>query len=78
MSTRYYLVTIQYNVVKDAENRTVPKAFDTVEDAVAEFHAQMGKDMKNADLGWALSMVIDSNGAVIKNEKYNKILNEEE
>lgn len=67
---RYYLVTIQYNKEKEAENRTVPKAFDDVESAIAEFHTQMGKDMKNDTLGWALSIVFDSNGGIIRDEKW--------
>lgn len=57
---RYYLVTVQYNKNAEAENRTVPKAFNTLDDAIAEFHTQMGKDMKNESLGWALSIIFDS------------------
>lgn len=67
---RFYLVTIQFNKEAQAENRTAPKAFDKVEDAIAEFHTQMGKDMKNATLGWALSIVFDSNGGIIRDEKW--------
>ena len=67
---RYYLVTIQYNKESQAENRTVPKAFDTMDEAIAEFHVQMGKDMKNATLGWALSIVFDSNGGIVRDEKW--------
>ena len=69
---RYYLITIQYNMVTQAENRTVPKAYDNLDDAIAEFHTQMGKDMKNETLGWALSMVINSDGGIHKNEKWTR------
>ena len=67
---RYYLFTVQYNKDAEAENRSVPKAYDNLNDAMADFHTQMGKDMKNATLGWALSMVIDSNGGIHASEKY--------
>lgn len=67
---RFYLVTIQYNKDAQAENRTVPKGFDSVEDAIAEFHTQMGKDMKNATLGWSLAIVFDKNGGIVRDEKY--------
>lgn len=67
---RYYLVSIQYNKEAKAENRTVPKAFDSRDEAIAEFHKQMGNDMKNATLGWALSIVFDSNCGIVKEEKW--------
>lgn len=59
---RYYLVTIQYNKEKEAENRTAPKAFDTLDEAVCAFHKQMGTDMANPTLGWAMSTIINSDG----------------
>lgn len=67
---RYYLVSIQYNKEAKAENRTVPKAFDSRDEAIAEFHKQMGNDMKNVTLGWALSIVFDSNCGIVKEEKW--------
>lgn len=71
---RYYLVTIQYNKNAEAENRSVPKAFDNIDDAIAEFHSQMGKDMKNDTLGWALSIIFDSNGGIIRDEKWTRVV----
>lgn len=69
---RYYLLTVQHNVEKDAENRVAPKGFNTEEEAVAEFHAQMGKDMKNSTLDWAFSMVVNEFGGIVKNERWTK------
>lgn len=69
---RFYLVTIQYNKDAQAENRTAPKGFDTLDDAVCAFHKQMGSDMANATLGWAMSIVFDSNGLIIRNEKWTR------
>jgi hypothetical protein len=69
---RFYLLTVQHNVEKNAENRVAPKAFDTEEDAVAEFHSQMGKDMKNSTLDWAISIVVNEFGGIVKNERWTK------
>lgn len=71
---RYYVLSIQYNKEKGQENRTAPKGYDTIDDAIAEFHTQLSKDMKNETLGWSLCMVIDNNGAVLRDEKW--VLNE--
>lgn len=73
---RYYLVTIQHNKVVNAENRTVPKAFDTIDEAVAEFHTSIGKDMKNGTLDWALGIVFDSNTNIIRKEKWEDLTEE--
>lgn len=67
---RYYVLAIQYNVEKEAENRTAPKAFDKREDAIKEYHAQMAKDMGNATLGWSLCMVINSEMGIEAKEKW--------
>lgn len=61
---RFYLITIQYNKEAKAENRTVPKAYDDLAKAEADFYEQVGKDMKNAVLGGSLNMVINSSGGV--------------
>lgn len=69
---RYYLVTIQYNREKKAENRTAPKSFETLNEAIAAFHKQMGADMSNDTLGWAISMVFDMEGIIYKNETWTR------
>lgn len=61
---RFYLTTIQYNKVAKAENRTVPKAYDDLAKAEADFYEQVGKDMKNAVLGGSLNYVTNSEGGV--------------
>lgn len=72
MNMRYYLVTIQYNKDAKAENRTAPKGFNTLDEAVAAFHKQMGSDMSNVTLGWAISIVFDTMGSIIKNEMWTR------
>lgn len=67
---RYYLFTVQFNKEAGAENRTVPKAFNSLNEAIAEFHSQLSKDMKNPTLGWSLAMIINSDGGVHMQEKY--------
>ena len=67
---RFYLITIQYNAEAGAENRSVPKAFDSLDDAFAEFHSQVSKDMRNATLGWSLNMIVNSEGGTY--EKYTE------
>lgn len=69
---RYYVFAVQYNKDKDAENRTIPKAYDKLNDAVREFHAQLSKDMGNETLGWSLCMVINSEGGVHRTEKWKR------
>ena len=67
---RYYVFTVQHNWEADAENRTVPKAFDSLNEAKAEFHNQLGKDIKNATLDWSLAMIINSDGGIEDVERY--------
>ena len=67
---RYYVIAIQHNWEANAENRTAPKAFDTKNEALAEFHTQIGKDIKNATLDWSLAMIINSDGGVEDAERY--------
>lgn len=67
---RFYVLAIQYNKEKEAENRTAPKAYDTLNDAKKEFHSQLSRDMGNETLGWSLVMIINSEGMVYASEKY--------
>lgn len=67
---RYYVFVVQYNKIAQAENRSVPKAFDDRNAAVREFHSQLAKDMGNETLGWSIVMVINSAMGVEMSEKY--------
>lgn len=55
-----YLITIQYNKDKDAENRPQPRMFDDFHRAETAFYKQVGEDMGNASLGGSINMVINS------------------
>jgi hypothetical protein len=69
---RFYVVSIQHNMVADAENRSIPKAYDTVNEAVREFHRQLSVDMSNETLDWAICLVFDSRMEIIKAEKWTR------
>ena len=67
---RYYVVSVQHNKDRDAENRSVPKAFDTELQARQAFHAQLGSDMGNAALDWSVCMIFTDIGSVIASERW--------
>ena len=67
---RYYVVSIQHNKEKAAENRSVPKAFDTELQARQAFHAQLGDDMNNTTLDWSVCMIFTDIGSVIASERW--------
>ena len=67
---RYYVITIQHNKEADAENRSVPKAYDDKLTARQEFHRQLGVDMNNATLDWGIVSILNSNGYLEATEKW--------
>lgn len=67
---RYYVVSVQHNKEKDAENRSVPKVFDTELQARQAFHAQLGDDMSNTTLDWSVCMIFTDIGSVIASERW--------
>lgn len=67
---RFYVFSVQYNAEAGSENRTVPKAFDTRNEAIKEFHRQLSVDMGNTKLSWSICMVINSAMGVEAEEKY--------
>lgn len=46
--------------------------YDTLEEAVGNFHSKMGSQMKSDACNAELVMVIGEDGAVYRSEKYNK------
>lgn len=69
---RYYVVVVQHNKEKNAENRSVPKAFDTLNEAKQAFYEQLGKDMANTTLDWSVAYIMDSDGNVRLTEKWSE------
>lgn len=69
---RYYVTSIQHNKEADAENRSVPFAFDDYNSALQKFHSQLGADMNNTTLDWSVVIVWDSEGGIIRSEKWKR------
>lgn len=69
---RFYVFSVQYNKDAQAENRSVPKAFDNRNDAIKEFHRQLANDYGNETLGWSICMVINSAMGIEASEKFVK------
>lgn len=69
---RYYVVAVQHNKDADAENRSVPKAFDEKHAAKQEFHRQLGSDMNNAKLDWGVVVILNSDGYLEASEKWER------
>lgn len=67
---RYYVFSVQHNWQADAENRVAPKAYDSKNDAMAEFHRQLAQDINNTTVDWSLAMIINSDGGIEDSEKY--------
>lgn len=67
---RFYVLSVQYNKDAGAENRTVPKAYNTRNEALAEFHRVLASDMKTPSLGWSICMVINDAMGIEAKEKY--------
>ena len=69
---RYYVITIQHNKEADAENRTIPKAYDDKLTARQEFHRQLGTDMNNDTLDWGIVSILNSDGYLEATEKWER------
>lgn len=67
---RYYVIAIQHNKGADAENRSVPKAYDDKLTARQEFHRQLGVDMNNNTLDWGVVSILNSDGYLEVTEKW--------
>lgn len=70
---RFYVHSIQYNKIAQAENRSVPKAFDTLNEAKTAYHDQLARDHKNETLSWSMVWITsDVSAKPIKEEKYEE------
>ena len=78
MKPRFYVMFVQHNKEADAENRTVPSAFDDLLLARQKFHEQLGKDMKNETLDWSIGYILDNFCNKIESEYWTNIVEEPE
>lgn len=70
MDKRYYVMAVQHNKEKNAENRTVPSAFDDRKQALQKFHEVLGNDMKNATLDWSVVYLLSNHGGIEQWERW--------
>lgn len=73
MKSRFYVMFVQHNKEVDAENRTIPSAYDDLLLARQKFHEQLGKDMKNETLDWSIGYILDNFGNKIESEYWTNI-----
>jgi hypothetical protein len=73
MKSRFYVMFVQHNKDANAENRTIPSAYDDLLLARQKFHEQLGKDMKNATLDWSIGYILDNFGNKIESEYWTNI-----
>lgn len=78
MKSRFYVVFVQHNKEVDAENRTVPLAFDDLKSAYQKYYEQLGKDMKNSTLDWSVGYIQDNFGNKIESKYWTDIEEEPE
>lgn len=69
---RYYLVTITYNKVADAEDRPQPKGFNTIDEACKAFHLYLTQNIKGATVGWCLAIIFNEYGNVEYMERWQE------
>lgn len=67
---RYYVMSVEYNKVAQAENRTQPRAYDSLNDAIARLHEVMKNDMTTESTAWAVCYIVDNFGNTIRHEEY--------
>ena len=66
---RYYVFSVETNK-EGVENRSQPKAYDTRNEAVRQYHKTLSEDMGNSNIATAIVMVINSAMGVEVSEKY--------
>lgn len=76
MKERFYVMFVQHNKEVNAENRTVPKGFDKLNEAYQAFYEQLGKDMKNATLDWSVGFILTNNGATYESRFWKEEIEE--
>lgn len=70
INPRFYVMSIEFNKVAQAENRSQPRAYDSLNDAVARLHEVMKDDMRNENIAWAVCYILDNFGNTLRHEEY--------
>lgn len=69
---RYYVTSIEYNENTQAENRTQPKAYNTLDEAKKEFHHILSQNICGATIGWCNVILWDQYGNVLIRDYWQK------
>lgn len=72
INPRYYVMSVEFSISAQAENRTQPRAYDSLNEATARLHEVMKDDMRNENIGWAVCYILDNFGNTIRHEEYVK------
>lgn len=60
INPRYYVMTVEFSKVSQAENRSQPKAFDSLNEAKASLYRTMSDDIRNENIAWAVGYIMDN------------------
>lgn len=69
---RFYVTSVEYNKQAQAENRTVPFAFNTIDEAKKKFYTVLGQNIGNASLSWCNVILWDNYGNLILREYWHE------
>lgn len=72
INVRFYVMSVEYSIPSKAENRTQPRAYDSLNEAMARLHEVMRNDMTNETIAWAVCYILDNFGNTIRHEEYIK------
>ena len=67
---RYYVFKIYYNKVAQAEDRPAPKGFNSLDEALKDYHSFMQQSILADTCGWALCMVVNEYGKVEVSDRW--------
>lgn len=70
---RYYVNFIQNTV--NGENRSQPKAFNTKDEAMANYHQTMGRDIASESILGSQALVWNSAGGILVNDTWGVMVN---
>lgn len=70
INPRFYVMSVEYVISAQAENRAQPKGFDSLNKAIARLHEVMKNDILNEDVAWAVCYITDNFGNTLRNEHY--------
>ena len=77
MNQRFYVTSIEYNKQVQAENRTTPFSFATIDEAKKKFYTVLGQNIGNPSLAWCNVILWDSFGNMILHEYWQESTEEQ-